>query len=133
MLSAVTIQMGVHLELYLDTDTLIPELASSLPLRQHKEIKRRIWWFMHLADAFIWQSNGQPKWIDDTTMRVPLQAGENIWTRPPGPPSADELEDEETEIALMSSNAIYLGGLTIRSSSSCMLLMVTSVSFSSRT
>lgn len=82
---------------------------------------------MHLADAFIWQSNGQPKWIDDTTMRVPLQAGEEIWTRPPGPPSVDELEDEETEISLMSSNAIYLGGISIRSSSCTMLLTVLSM------
>jgi hypothetical protein len=127
MFTAVSTKMAMDLELYLDTDTLIPELALSLPLRQHKEIKRRLWWFLYLADSFVFQSNGVPKWIDDSIMRIPLPVCEDIWTRPPGQPSAEDLEEEETQIAITSSNDIYLGGIYLANSSSSMLLMVCSV------
>lgn len=116
--------MAMDLEPYLDGDTLIPELASSLPLRQHKEIKRRLWWFLYLADSFVFQSNGEQKWIDDSIMQIPLPVCEEVWTRPPGLPSAEEVKEEETQSAIMSSNEVYLNGISLANSLSSMLVVV---------
>lgn len=46
-------------------------------------------------------------------MRVALPSDESIWTRPLGPPSDAELEEEALQIYIMSSSEDYHGGIAI--------------------
>ncbi len=116
--------MALQLGLYEDTDAPIPELAH-IPPRHQLEMKRRIWWMIYLTDAFVAASNGEPKWIQETEMRVALPTDESIWTRPLRPPTADEKEEEALQSAIMSSPEAYCGGLVFNDAISAHTILVT--------
>jgi hypothetical protein len=68
---------------------------------------------IQLLDAFVASSNGEPRWIQEADIRAALPSDESIWTRPLGPPSEEELEDEALQISIMSSPEEYHGGIVI--------------------
>jgi hypothetical protein len=100
--------MAIDMNLDQDSDDLIPELIE-LPVYIHKEIKRRIWWICYLFECFMSSRMNVTSWIRSSEMGVPLPSSESIWSVPQ---YFVDQEKELTQIAIMTSEQDYQGGLT---------------------
>jgi hypothetical protein len=113
MFIGMSANMSMDLGLNKDSSVLIPELPGLHP-RLQKEIKRRLWWLIYMADIFVNASNDLPTWIQEGDMEVPLSTSEEIWvTRNLDDFSRSEAERVEKEITIMTSEMDYSGGLQL--------------------
>ena len=112
--------MAVNLNLDQDNNVPIQQLIY-LPHHFHKEIKRRIWWICYFFECLMTSRMKLKSWIRNSEMSVPLPCDENIWMDQHHESDRDK---EVTEIAIMSSEGNYQGGLTFENWNTGFLVIV---------